>query len=802
MYDLARKTRAERRAKAERLGASTERKTDSSDWTPAEPLNADVKTGARPVSRRAYKSGGKVEGCGAKANMGRKPRKTGGRAEGAKDYAEAKVNRNVKDANEKRAGIKHVGGFKEGGRTKKNNGGASPTVTQQSGGIRRTMFQRLKDALGLDSPDYAPKMGDKKPEAPKMDEAERARLAEMAAGEGRKRGGRAKKADGGGRFVPNEAGLSPLEQMKALKSLKKRFDVQNMDTDRSILQQIVASEKPYQDIEYTLGVKRSQMEQKDPSYNKGQGPTKDNASNLEFKRDMERRREEESERRARSEEFDRRRSGRKHGGRSHKAEGGNIVERANKMLDQSAKTAGVPNSTMSFGRVQKGSMSPARAVGMKKGGKAHTDEAMDRALIKKMVKPEARKGKAGGGKAGQFVRGETREDRIETAKNAADLIGEKTIKKGQALGSNYTPEDFEKYLRSSEGSVIANRAFMDEINSPRKAGGRIKRKDGGSVENRTVHKTDGEFHYPEKDYGQLASTSAMTRKVQDRTPLKTGGRAKGKTDINIYITAGGKQMPQDGMMPPPGMDMMPPPGMDMGLPPGLPVPVPGAAAPAAAAPPPMPMPVPMPMPMPPEGAMPRKSGGRVKKQVGGSLSPQPLPVAAPQGNQGGDIRSMMNPLQLNPSFAAQMQSAPQGNQGSRFQSMMNSMRQNPQAFNQTIKNVVERRAAPVGQQTAQPRGNLGGTTVNPQRTPGAAPAAAPAAAPMPRKSGGRAMSYKDMTAGSGSGEGRLQKTDIAEYKREKRRAGGKVYKSYEDMDAGAGSGLGRLEKTEIQARKR
>lgn len=153
MSEMSKKYREAMKAKANRLANQKNSKVDSSDWTPSEPINAEVKTGMRPVSRSAYKSGGSVS---------------------AKEMANAKVNRNVKDANEEREGVKHVGGMKRGGPTKKADGGG---------------FSTQKDAS--ETPSAADQEGMRK-------EMERQRQkAQEEGAHGRKSGGAAKKADGG-----------------------------------------------------------------------------------------------------------------------------------------------------------------------------------------------------------------------------------------------------------------------------------------------------------------------------------------------------------------------------------------------------------------------------------------------------------------------------------------------------------------------------------------------------------------------------------------------------------------------------
>ena len=130
MSEMSRNARRAMRAKIHRITSAKSGKVDASDYGPEQVLNSEAKTGMRPISRRAYKKGGKVvavDGADAKKHAGKKPRS------GSKHLTvDALVNRNYKDANEAREGKKHVGALKTGGRAMKRNGGGVPDVYTSS----------------------------------------------------------------------------------------------------------------------------------------------------------------------------------------------------------------------------------------------------------------------------------------------------------------------------------------------------------------------------------------------------------------------------------------------------------------------------------------------------------------------------------------------------------------------------------------------------------------------------------------------------------------------------------------------
>jgi hypothetical protein len=145
MNAMAKKGRDALKAKARKMAMGDNQKVDSSNWTPSAPMNPEATTGMRPVSRRAYKTGGKVMGEDCAPRMDRKPRATGGKAEKkeAKDIAIAKMNRNQKTANEEREGVKHIGGMKTGGRAKKMDGGGAddmPKVTSKPQNVSSSKY--------------------------------------------------------------------------------------------------------------------------------------------------------------------------------------------------------------------------------------------------------------------------------------------------------------------------------------------------------------------------------------------------------------------------------------------------------------------------------------------------------------------------------------------------------------------------------------------------------------------------------------------------------------------------------------
>ena len=194
----AKSLREAMKAKAKRLAGASSEKVDSSDFTPAEKLNADVKTGMRPISRRAFKTGGKVEGEATERRADRTPR-------GFQEKV-GLANTNQKDANEEREGIKHVGGFKKGGRTGKANGGmmTSPRPMKRPDDLEMrakvASVNRSADNADGHTGTEAPATGTMRPmRRPSAEEMKGQAMLDSAArsGDGYKKGGKIAKQRGG-----------------------------------------------------------------------------------------------------------------------------------------------------------------------------------------------------------------------------------------------------------------------------------------------------------------------------------------------------------------------------------------------------------------------------------------------------------------------------------------------------------------------------------------------------------------------------------------------------------------------------
>jgi len=609
MSEASKNARAAMRAKAKRLSSSSgPEKVDASSWTPSAPMKANKKTGMRPVSPRTYKYGGKIQGDRGPKRSDKSPRG---------NLANEISTRDTKQANRDKFGSPHIGGMKKGGKAKRADGGEIPVKQIDTMGASPAEIVRARP----------PRESNPRPSSNGQGPSMGGRVAGSYGGKGDwKRGGKAKRADGG----------TAYEGM----------------TDRT----------PYEDAPPPRRAIPGDAPTRGPDPKGGgraTGPKYDSIDALIKDKGL------------------------KKGGKARKAEGGAMGRRINDTLNdnRSHKEYGYEidaerrapralsppfirdrtdrSDPRALRDLQRGDADAmigvnSRESGYKKGGKAHSDAAQDRAMIKKMVRPAAikRDAKCGGGRManGGSVAGGERPTgaRIPRARggNASTYADKddaprlrlmKTHTDGNKTAKVYKDADFGEYRVKhyvdgkhqtkadyhTDDVSDANSTAGSFLRSQRASGGRTRKNDGGGLDSYNMRALEKRSQYgaPSNSLANQARVQARigekglvrTLDENERTERASGGRTKGKTNINIIVNpnkAGDDQQmqPSGPIRPPPPPVMTPPAPPPGGPPPGMP---PNMPPPSMAGGPPPGMPPGMP-PM-------RARGGRLgMNRIGGS----------------------------------------------------------------------------------------------------------------------------------------------------------------------------------------
>lgn len=562
----AHRYRDQRQAKARRLGDGDDaRNVDASSFTPGEPLDADAKTGMRPVSRQARKDGGAVTGRCAGGRADRPARRAGG------GVGESYVNRNAKEANEDRAGRKHDMGLKKGGRARKAGGGGFGML----GGLLPLAISEMSGG------DNDPNKNDA--------------LGPVAAAAGKARGG----------GINEDKGVYKPDKEREGASFTRRAKEESGSSAVETRLGRASGGRAHRDVGGPLATPLSAGMGGQGRFNFNYGPQTSEASKLGIKNGG---------------YVGRERAHQRYGPGPGPAEHHPGLARANggAITDDGLIRKGTfgPLSNATKAEVErikntppeKGLMYPADRRALARSKRANGGPVAGPAEGPSAIAPDttasAAPGPAESSYAGPRYNRKAVQSAIDSSNRRGQRIGGKEARMIHALLKGHQRGDY------ASGGEVAEKALAAH-HAEHKAMAKGKHGPDCDCSRCTARKAKG---------GLLSAFGAMSKASGGRASHARGGKAGKGTKINIIIAPGGAN-PQ----PPPGAGGLPP-NLALKPPPAAPMPMPApGGAPPGASPMPMPIPIPMGGGMPGAGmaggaSPPRARGGRAPRIKGDPMA--------------------------------------------------------------------------------------------------------------------------------------------------------------------------------------